>query len=68
MSQNQTNTQLPTELQQQIGILNARVSNADLVHRELLNTVATTFTAMANTIAKLQKENNELKTKTDKTT
>lgn len=67
MSQNQTNIQLPTELQQQIGVLNARVSNADLVHRELLNTIASTFTAMANTIAKLQQENAELKAKADKT-
>lgn len=63
MSKKQAEIKLSDELQQQIGILNARVSNADLVHRELLNTIATTFTAMANTIIDLQKENKALKEK-----
>jgi hypothetical protein len=51
------------ELQQQISLLNARVGNANLSYGDLLKEMNNTFTAMATTIAELQKENAELKAK-----
>jgi hypothetical protein len=60
------NPQIPQfspELQQQISVLNARISNANLAYGDLLKEMNNTFTAMATVIVELQKENAELKTK-----
>ena len=59
----QERVQLPRELQQQISVLNARISNANFAHGDLLKEMNNTFKAMATTIAALQKENAELKAK-----
>ena len=59
----QQSVQLPPELQQQISVLNARISNANFAHGDLLKEMNDTFKAMAKTIAELQKENAELKAK-----
>lgn len=59
-----TNGQIPQfspELQQQISILNARISNANIAQADLLKELNNTFTKMITTIAELQKENTELK-------
>ncbi len=57
------NPQLSPELQQQIGILNARITNVNLANADLLKAIETTFKTMATTIIMLQKENDELKNK-----
>jgi hypothetical protein len=57
----QQSLQLPSELQQQISILNARINNANLAHADLLKEMDSTFKAMATTILALHKENAELK-------
>ncbi len=59
--------QLSPELQQQITVLNARISNANLAYGDLLKEMSSTFKAMATTIAELQKENVELKAKPKET-
>lgn len=56
--------QLSPELQQQINILNARISNANFAHGDLLKEINNTFKEMTTMIAALQKENAELKAKT----
>lgn len=63
----QQRVQLSPELQQQISVLNARISNANFAHGDLLNEMSNTFKAMATTIAALQKENAELKAKPKET-
>jgi hypothetical protein len=63
----QQGVQLSPELQQQISILNARIGNANFAHGDLLNEMNNTFKAMATTIAALQKENAELKSKNKET-
>ncbi len=55
--------QVPLEFKQQIGILNARISNVNLAVNDLLREMDGTFKAMVATIAALQKENAELKAK-----
>lgn len=55
--------QLSSELQQQIIVLNARISNANFAQGDLLKEMNNTFKAMATTIADLQRENTELKAK-----
>jgi hypothetical protein len=63
----QERVQLSLELQQQISVLNARISNANLAHGDLLQEMNNTFKAMASTIVALQKENVELKGKPKET-
>ena len=63
----QQNVQLPPELQQQITVLNARISNANFAYGDLLKELNNTFKAMAKTIAELQKENAVLKAKPKET-
>ena len=62
----QNSPQLSPELQQQISLLNARISNANFAYGDLLQEVNKTFKAMATTITALQKENEELQTKPEK--
>ena len=64
---NEQRIQLSPELQQQINVLNARITNANFAHGDLLNEMNNTFKAMATTIATLQKENAELKAKPKET-
>ena len=59
--------QLSCELQQQLGVLNARISNANFAQADLLKEMNNTFKAMATTITALQKENAELKAKPKET-
>lgn len=54
---------LPPQLQQHVALLNARITNSNLAQADLLKEVDNTFTAIATTIAALQKENAELKAK-----
>jgi hypothetical protein len=63
MIEKNQNPQLSPELQQQIGILNARITNVNLANADLLKAIETTFKTMATTIIMLQKENDELKNK-----
>lgn len=63
----QEQLQLSPELQQQISVLNARISNANLAYGDLLKEMSKTFKAMATNIAELQKENAELKAKPKET-
>jgi hypothetical protein len=63
----QQGVQLSPELQQQLGVLNARISNANFAQADLLKEMNNTFKAMATTIAALQKENAELKAKPKET-
>lgn len=63
----QGHIQLSPELQQQISVLNARISNANFAQGDLLKEMNNTFKAMATTIAELQKENAELKAKPKET-
>ncbi|PVX25740.1 MAG: hypothetical protein CW716_07410 [Candidatus Bathyarchaeum sp.] len=56
-------SQVSPEIQQQISVLNARISNANLAYGDLLKEMNNTFTAMTTLIGELQKENAELKSK-----
>jgi len=64
---NQQAIQLSPELKQQLSVLNARISNANFAHGDLLTEMNNTFKAMMTTIATLQKENAELKAKPKET-
>jgi hypothetical protein len=59
----QGRVQFSPELQQQLGVLNARINNANFAQADLLKEMDNTFKSMATIIAALQKENAELKAK-----
>jgi hypothetical protein len=59
----QEGVQLPPELRQHIGVLNARITNVNLAVNDLMREIDDDFKAMAAIIAALQKENAELKAK-----
>jgi len=61
----QQNIQLPPELAQQLNLLTVRVGNANLANADMMKEMDNTFKAMAAIIAALQKENTELKAKTE---
>jgi hypothetical protein len=63
----QRTLQLPPELMRQIGILNARITNANLANTDLLREVEITFKAMTIEMEKIQKENFDLRTKPEVT-
>lgn len=67
MVEKQQNVQIPVELKQQINVLNARISNANFARGDLLKEMNNTLGTMVTTIATLQKENTELKTKAEET-
>ncbi len=60
-------TQITPELQQQIGVLNARITNVNLANADLIREVDSAFKALVTTISALQKENADLKTKLQET-
>lgn len=55
--------QLPPEIQQQITILNMRISNANLANADLLREMDVTFKQLLEKISTLEQENAELKAK-----
>lgn len=57
------NFQPSLELQQQINILNARITAANLSYSDLLKELDITFKSVISTIISLQTENAELKAK-----
>lgn len=64
---NEPRIDLSPELQQQLGILNARISNANFAQADLLTEMSNTLKVMVNMVAALQKENAELKAKPKET-
>jgi len=58
---------LPPELQSQVNILNARITNVNLANADLLREVDSTLKTMATIIDSLRKENAELKATNKKT-
>lgn len=57
--------QFSSELQQQINVLNARINNVIFAQADLFKEINNTFITMIKTIKDLQRENAELKTKTN---
>lgn len=55
--------QLPPEIQQQITILNMRISNANLANADLLREMDVMFKQLLGKISTLEQENAELKAK-----
>jgi hypothetical protein len=55
--------QLPTEIQQQISVLNARIQSFNLATNDLLKEMDNTLKVLAVMTIAMQKENAELKTK-----
>ncbi len=51
------------EIAQQVSILNARITNANLANNDMLREMDNTFKALVAKIDALQKENAELKAK-----
>lgn len=67
-SANEQGIQVMPELQQQISVLNARISNINLANSDLLRAVESTFKTLMKIIAVLQKQNAELKQKLEDAT
>jgi hypothetical protein len=59
-------TQLSAELVQQINLLSARMSSANLANADLQREVDATLKAMGSGIFALKKENTELKSRKEK--
>ena len=57
----QKTPQLPPEIQQQITILNMRITNANLANADLLREMDATFKQLLSKISELEQENAELK-------
>ena len=54
---------VPQAMQQQIALLNARITNVNISISDLLREMDATFKAFAARVAELEKENAELKAK-----
>jgi hypothetical protein len=63
----ESKNQLPSEIQQQIKILNMRITNANLANSDLLHEMETTFKQLLAKISTLEQENAELKAKPKET-
>jgi hypothetical protein len=55
--------QLQPEIAQQIGVLNARITNVNLANNDLLHQMDATFKLLMTKISALEQENAELKAK-----